>query len=147
MKRSRKIMLAVLLAAVVLAGSIGGVVYAKSSGSSDGGSANMTAKMNERFDKIAAIYEENTGTAIDADQLKTAFEQADKETRDEALDNQLAKLVEEGKITQEEADQYQTWLESKPDINIPFGHGGMGGHGGPPSLGMPGMGRMFNADK
>jgi hypothetical protein len=135
-------MLAVLLATVVLAGSIGGVVYASSSTS---GESDIQTQMEARWEKIATIYEQNTGTAIDADQLKTAFEQADKEMQDEALDNQLAKLVEDGKITQEEADQYKTWLESKPDVNIPFGPGGMGGHEGMRGLGM-GMGRAPGAD-
>jgi len=36
--------------------------------------------------------------------------------RDEALDNYLKNLVDEGKITQEQADQYKSWWQSKPDI-------------------------------
>jgi hypothetical protein len=39
------------------------------------------------------------------------------ERMNEALDNFLQKLVDEGKITQEEADQYQAWWESRPDIS------------------------------
>jgi LPS O-antigen subunit length determinant protein (WzzB/FepE family) len=39
------------------------------------------------------------------------------ERANEALDNYLQKLVDEGKITQEEADQYKAWWESRPDIS------------------------------
>jgi uncharacterized membrane protein len=137
MKRSRKIILGILLATVVLAGSIGGVVYASSSSSDN---SDAQAKMEARWQKIATIYEENTGTAIDADQLKAAFQQADKEMRQEAESAWLDKLAADGKITQDQADQYKTWLESKPDVSIPFGPGmghGFGGHGGFPGWGAP----------
>lgn len=36
--------------------------------------------------------------------------------RDEALDNRLKCLVEKGKITQEQADQYKQWWQSRPDM-------------------------------
>ena len=34
-------------------------------------------------------------------------------------DESLAKLVEDGAITQEQADQLRTWSASKPDIELP----------------------------
>lgn len=57
----------------------------------------------------------------------------------EAMQNRLDKLVEEGIITQEEADQLKEWWESRPDTALSgrpfFGGGpcgrGFGGHFGP----------------
>ncbi|MFH1484678.1 MAG: hypothetical protein ABIH46_01275 [Chloroflexota bacterium] len=55
---------------------------------------------------------------IEEQKVKDAFSQARKEMRDEALDARLANLVEQGKITQEQADQYKTWWKSRPDIPL-----------------------------
>lgn len=38
---------------------------------------------------------------------------------DEALDRYLQNLVDEGKITEEEADQYKQWWQARPDME-PF---------------------------
>jgi hypothetical protein len=70
-------------------------------------------------------------------QVADAFEQAHQEMQDEALQNWLQKLVDEGKITQDEADQYLQWWEARPDIGLGLGDGfqlwggcGQGHHGG-----------------
>jgi len=39
--------------------------------------------------------------------------------QDEALDSYLQELVDEGKITQDEADQYKAWWQARPDME-PF---------------------------
>jgi hypothetical protein len=92
------------------------------------------------LDRVCQIYEANTGTAIDPQQLKAAFDQAMKEEQDKALQNRLEKLVSEGKITQDQADQYLAWWQSRPDIaglgDFGFGGGmergrGFGDKGGP----------------
>ncbi|MBM4462929.1 MAG: hypothetical protein FJ012_06275 [Chloroflexi bacterium] len=57
------------------------------------------------------------------EQVAAAFKQARQEMQDEALQNWLQKLVDEGRITQEEADQYLEWWQSRPDINFGFGDG------------------------
>jgi hypothetical protein len=55
-------------------------------------------------------------------------------------------MVENGKITQEQADQYKEWIKSRPDL--PAGPGGpkmFGGSGGERGGCFPGMGgRNFN---
>jgi len=79
--------------------------------------------------RVCQIYEANTGTAIDPQQLKAAFDQAMKEKQDEAMQSWLQKLVSEGKITQEEADQYLAWWQARPDVTLP-GPGGLGFGGG-----------------
>jgi len=64
---------------------------------------------------------------MDSGQLKDALDQARSEMQDEALESRLQNLVDEGKITQEEADQYLEWWQSRPDIELPLP--GLGGHG------------------
>jgi hypothetical protein len=72
------------------------------------------------LDRACAIYEGETGVAIDSEQLEDALKEAQSELRDEALQNLLENLVDEGKITQEEADQYLEWWQSRPDLELPL---------------------------
>jgi hypothetical protein len=142
--RSKKFILATVLAVVVLLGSLGGVALAQAGTGDD---SQPAAQHEALLDKVCAIYEQNTGTAINAQELQKAFGQAGTEMRNEALDNYLKKLVDEGKITQEQADQYKAWLKSKPDVDVPFApgfpcqdmhmHRGFGGPGGFPGGGAP----------
>jgi len=116
----RKIILIPLGIAVLLAGSIAGVAFAQDSTGSSG---------NTLFARVATIL------GIDQTKLEDAFAQAQKEMRNEALTDYLNKLVEEGKITQAQSDQYRSWWDSKPDAidNLApgFGFGGRGGGFGP----------------
>ena len=43
----------------------------------------------------------------------------------------LKNMVDKGTITQAQADAYSTWLQAKPNVQLPGGFGGMmkGGHG------------------
>ncbi|MBI4286065.1 MAG: hypothetical protein HY670_09260 [Chloroflexi bacterium] len=63
--------------------------------------------------KVATIL------GIEQQKLADAFAQAKREAQEAALDAYLQKLVEQGKITQEQADQYKAWLKSKPDVPLP----------------------------
>ena len=135
MRRSRKIILITLLAVVALAGSIGGVVYAQtgSDSQSDNQSATQYAAL---LDKVSTIYQQNTGTAINPQELQKAFDQARTQMRSDAMDKYLQSLVDQKKITQDQADQYKAWLNSKPDVplapGLPGGnmHRGFGRFGG-----------------
>jgi polyhydroxyalkanoate synthesis regulator phasin len=53
---------------------------------------------------------------IDVQKLTDAFKQAMTEMRTEKQDKGLKSLVENGTLTQEQADAYKAWLDSKPDI-------------------------------
>ena len=65
---------------------------------------------------------------LEDDTVADAMKQAKEDMRDEAIKAKLDALVEAGKITQEEADEYLEWLESRPDVD--FGGGfGRGSHG------------------
>ena len=125
--RKRKWFIPVVVVSVLLIGGIvGGVVVAGSDSSSNTEDQGQTTdRYQALLDRACAIYEEKTGVAIDSEQLKDALDQARSEMRDEALQNLLEKLVDEGKITQEEADQYLEWCQSRPDIELPR----LGGHG------------------
>ena len=83
------------------------------------------------LDRASAIYKENIGVAIDSEQLKDALDQAQSELREEALESRLQNLVDDGKMTQEEADSYLEWWQSRPDIEVPLpGLGGRNPRGG-----------------
>jgi hypothetical protein len=131
MWRSKKFIIVALLAAVVLAGSTTGVVLAQTGDEDNSPQAQKEALL----ERVCEIYEDNTGTAIDVQALQDAFAQAQSEMRDEALNNYLQNLVDQGKITQEQADQYKAWLESRPDVPILApgfpDHGMHRGFGGP----------------
>jgi len=147
MWKSKKVLLLSALAIAMLIGSIAaGVTFAQS------GSGNET-QANTRYEallnKVATIYQQNTGVTIDPQQLETAFTQAQNEMQAEALQSRLQDLVTQGKITQEQADQYLQWWNSKPDISLRElrgggdvmrggrGHGCWGGNGTIPQ--MPGL--------
>jgi len=140
MWRSKKFIIVAVLTAVVLVGSIGGVVLAQTENGDD---SQPKAQYEALLDKVCAIYEQNTGTAINSEELQKAFDQARNEMRAEALDNHLQNLVEQGRITQEQADQYKAWLEAKPDVPIlapgPLAPG-FPGAGMPRGFGGPGGG-------
>jgi len=115
---------------------IGGIAGEVSAAADDSSSnaENQNQIVNRRqalLDRACAIYEEETGVAIDSEQLKDALNQAQSELRDEALVKLLENLVDEGKMTQGEADQYLEWWQSRPDVKLPLpGLGGRGPGGG-----------------
>ena len=88
---------------------------------------------------------------IEQSELETAFAEVRSEMRDEARSSRLEALVEQGRLTQEEADQFAEWWQARPEMGLDGlcarlgGHGGHfgtafgpRGQGGPGSLGCPG---------
>jgi hypothetical protein len=138
MWRGRKVMV-IALAAVLLVGTSVGVVLAADNGDEAG--SPPEAQHWALLDRVCEIYEENTGTPVDQQALQDAVAQARSEIQAEAMQNRLANLVEKGQITQDEADQYLEWWQSRPDVAVGFGfrgHGGFCGMGGPLGWGGPG---------
>jgi len=136
--RKRKWLIPMVLSIVLVGGIAGGVmVAADDSSSTVDQQSQLVDKHQALLDRACAIYQENTGTALDPEQFKAALEQAQGELQEEALESRLQDLVDNGKITQEEADQYLEWWQSWPDIQVPLpGLGGpshrsgmMGGRG------------------
>ena len=102
MWKSKKFILIAVLAVLVLVGSLAGVAFAQTGSASEGSGKTLLAR-------VAAIL------GIDQQKVENAFAQAQTEMRDEALDNQLKSMVEKGKMTQEQADQYKAWVKARPD--------------------------------
>jgi hypothetical protein len=132
--KKRKWFIPVVVASVLLIGGItGGLVAANNSSSStNAGNETQAAQRYQAFlDRVCAIYEENTGVALDSAQLQAAVQQAGSEMQDEALQSWLQNLVNKGAINQTEADQYLQWWQSRPDVQLPLpGPAGRGPGGG-----------------
>jgi hypothetical protein len=122
----------VVVSVLLIGGIVGGIVVAGSDSSSNTEDQSQTTdRYQALLDRACVIYEEKTGVAIDSAQLKDALDQAQSEIQEGALENWLQDLVDEGKMTQEEADQYLEWWQSRPDIEVPLpGLGGPGPGGG-----------------
>jgi Spy/CpxP family protein refolding chaperone len=104
MWRSKKFIVAAVLAALVLVGGTSAAVLAASN-SDD-------SQPKTLLGRVAEIL------GIDQQKLEDAFAQAQSEMQEEALDSYLKNLVDQGKITQEQADQYKAWWQSKPDMTL-----------------------------
>ena len=126
MWRSKKLIIVAVLTAMMLTGIIGGVALA----ADNGDDSEPEAKYEALLDRVCEIYQENTGVTIDQEALKDAFAQAQSEMQTEALETWLQSLVEEGEITQAQADEYLDWWQAKPDVSFGFGFGGRGGFRG-----------------
>ena len=85
-----------------------GVVYAQGDGDSDSG------HVNDFVARVAEIL------GIEEEEVKDAFDQA----RKEMFESRLKEAVENGKLTQEEADEKLEWLDSNPGFG--FHKGRMG---------------------
>jgi hypothetical protein len=53
---------------------------------------------------------------IDQQKLQDAFTQAQREMKDEAFNKRMQDQVTSGKLTQQQADQYKQWLQSRPEM-------------------------------
>jgi hypothetical protein len=128
MWKSKKVIIMALLAIAVLAGSMAGIAFAQDDGNGD--ESQCVDRYESLMDRVCGIYQENTGVSIDPEQLKDAFAQAQSQIAEEALESHLQSLVDQGTITQEEADEYLEWWQARPDT-LPLGPGGRGfGPGG-----------------
>ena len=107
----RKWLIIPALTALVLTGAIAGTAFAQ--GESDDDSPSVS-----RFVEILA---EKLG--IDEDQVQTAVEEAKAELQaerkaawEQQLRDKLAAMVEDGKITQDQADEYLDWRLNPPEL-------------------------------
>jgi hypothetical protein len=123
---TKKFIIIMVVAAALAVVGVGGVVLAQQANGGED-ETQPGAQQAALLERVCAIYEDNTGTAINAEDLQNAFAQAQSEMREEALQNYLQNLVDNGKITQEQADQWKSWWQSRPE-DLPFAHG-FPGHG------------------
>ena len=128
MKKSKKLIIIAVITVLVLGGILGGVAIANAdepTTTTAPAEVPAVADINALAQRIADAYEANTGVAIDAQELVNAFEDVQQDIRSEALDAYLDKLVEAGKITDTQAQEFKDWIEARPDVPI-----GPGLHGG-----------------
>ena len=101
------------------------------------------AQGNEEDDsnasKLAITVAEILG--LDTAVVDDAIKQAHEELRDEAIQKKLNALVEKGRLTQEQTDEYLNWIQSKPEGIPAIGKQSFGkmGH----RKGWKGHGRFF----
>ena len=70
--------------------------------------------MQERRDEITARAAEILG--IDKADLEDAFKQAQSGLREQALDTRLQELVNQGAWTQQQAEEFKSWIKARPDV-------------------------------
>ena len=130
----RKLQIIIPLAIAVVAVAVISFSIALAQGN-EGGDSNAS----KLAIKLAVILGLDTAVVDDA------IKQARRELRDEAGQKKLNALVEKGRLTQEQADEYLDWIQSKPEGISAIGkhsfgkrghHRGWKGHGrffGPPN--------------
>ena len=96
--------------------------------------AGIAAQENDESDGKRSFAERVASIlGLETDAVEDAFAQAKGEIADERQDAYLAKLVEDGTLTQDEADAIETWQDSKPDVELELearrGSGRWGGKG------------------
>ncbi len=138
MKKRLIIISSVVSAVIVLMGLVGGTVFAATPTTPATGTAVNPQSVFAA--KVAGLLGKTQA------EVEAAFTQAQKEMKADAQAKMLAKLVADGKMTQEQANQYKTWLDSKP--NVPGLAGPQGSRGGmmgrgpgfpPGGFGKPGL--------
>jgi hypothetical protein len=110
-----------IVAGVVALAIMGGTALAQSGDESTGSSwSSFTSR-------VASIL------GLDEATVQDAMDQAREEMQNEALQAQLDYQVEQGWITQEQADEFAEWHQARPEGVSPrggFGGGGRGFHRG-----------------
>ena len=127
MKR-RWIPVTLLLGAVLALGVAGSAVFAHERGGGEkphldrvagGGvfshanSGDGESRLDSFASRVAGILE------LEEQQVRDAFQQAKSEMLEERVQLMLDKAVTAGKLTQDEADEYIAWFESRPDTFLP----------------------------
>ena len=114
---TRRWLYALILTGLLVIGVTGGAVLAH------GGGENGDSPVKSFASRVAGIL------GLNESQVQDAFSQARAEMQDEAIQHKLDKMVENGRLTQEEADEYKEWYDSRPDTLTP-GFGGRKFHFG-----------------
>jgi hypothetical protein len=104
-KSKKYIILTSLLATVLLFGATAGIALAQ------GGTDTKPGPREALLSRVAQIL------GISQGDLMAAFQKASAEQRDLNLTAWLAKLLKDGKITQQQVDQAKSWLAAKPAGN------------------------------
>src|SRR5919106_1173677 len=125
----KRLLIPVAASMMVISIFTAGAVMAQEDGNGE------TPAVQSFASRVAAIL------GLDETQVQDAMDRAHREMQDEALRNRLDPMVEEGRLTQEQADEYFQWYQSRPEGIPGFGGPGPGfGFGGPGRGHRPGSG-------
>ena len=102
MKKIHKIVLATVLVAVMLIASMPVIALAQDDEAHGPPGALLT--------RVAEILN------IDQEELENALKQAQTGLREEAFENRIEEMIDEGTLTQEQANELKAWMEAKPDV-------------------------------
>ena len=104
--RKRWLFIPIVVLLVAL-GVVGGAVLAEQV--SDGDKVRDDGDKKGFAGRVAEIL------GLDEETVADAMKQAKKEMHEEYVQAWLDKMVESGRITQEQADEYQNWLDDRPE--------------------------------
>lgn len=110
----KRLLVTALVLGVIVMGVFGGVVAAqgKDQQRTEGKPHRLTVRMAEIL-------------GLEHGRVEQAFNQALGELRNERAGSYLSRLVEMGKITQEQAEEKLEWLKANPDVRTGFQKKGM----------------------
>ena len=109
MSKKVKVLISVLVAALLL--TVGGVTMVMAEGEEET-TPPPEASVKGLLERVANILE------IDKEDLINAFEQARQEMCEDAFTSHINQAVEEGLITQDQADEILEWWLQRPDDAI-----------------------------
>ena len=107
----RKWLVIPALVALLVTGAIAGTAFAQSD--SDDDSSSVSRFVEILADKLS-IGEEEVQTAVE--ETKEVLQAERKAAWEQQLRDKLAAMVEEGKVTQEQADEYLDWYLDPPEL-------------------------------
>ena len=109
MSKKVKILITALVVAVLL--TVGATATVLAEGEENDYTPTVTGEETEDglLDRVADIL------GIEKEDLVSAFEQAQQELRESAFVDRINQAVEEGLITQEQADEILEWWQQRPD--------------------------------
>jgi DNA-binding HxlR family transcriptional regulator len=106
MRKIQKFILAIVLVAIMLISSAPAIALAQEDGTPE--------RRGALISQVADIL------GIDQQELENALKQAQMELREETLDTRLQELIADGTLTQEQANELESWINARPDVpNIP----------------------------
>lgn len=99
--RKRTVVAAMAVGLLVLT-LVGGAVLAQTSDDDDSAGKSFAARVAEILD-------------LEEADVEAALEQARADMLDDRLDAHIDQLVERGVLTEEQAEEYRSWLDERPD--------------------------------
>ena len=105
---SKKWIAVLAILGIVAVGITGGVVVAQSTEPQDS-DATVDKSANSFAARVAGFL------GLGTEEVEGAFQQARREMQNDGFKKRLDRMVDRGRLTQEQADEQYNWLQSRPD--------------------------------